>query len=254
MKDFNLNNYLEGFSEDELFDGVLIIPYKENEFKNWLIDNRQITGESATRYLNHYMSAYERLFEVVGLDLYDLLLEFIEVIPAKTGNTLTREGAVTLVESYVEAIQEELDRDAESYSKEELRAVLAYRDFIAFITGDDSMTMYKAINLPFEEEFVDWLCDDLGMTYENAKKEASAAKTAGSLLNNLVDPDGNLIEFASTLKNKDNIDEILATLINAKGLFNGEDKVKGEDKATKTLRNGISSLKKYFLFLKDKNK
>lgn len=245
---FNLKDYLESFSEDELFEEVLIIPYKEDEFKAWLIENRQITEDSAERYINHYMSAYERLFEVVGLDLYDLLREFIEVIPSKTGNNLTKESAVDLVECYAEAIQEELDCDAESYTKEELRAVIAYRGFIAFITGDDSMMMHKTINLPFENEFIDWLCKDLGMTHENAKKEASAAKTAGSLLNNLVDPDANLIEFASSLRNKDNRDEILATLIDARGLFSGE------DKSVKTLRNGISSLKKYFLFLGDKNK
>ncbi|MCH5218390.1 MAG: hypothetical protein J1F07_07575 [Muribaculaceae bacterium] len=247
-EEFNVNDYLESFSEDELFDGVLIIPYMEDEFKRWLIENRQITEESASRYINHYMSAYERLFEVVGLDLYDLLRKFIEEIPAKTGNTLTKEGAVDLAICYVEAIQEELDRDNDSYTKEELRAILAYRDFIAFIAGEDSMTEYKTINLPFGDEFIDWLCDELGMDYENAKKEASAARTVGSLLNHLVDRDGNLIEFASTLKNKDNREEILANLIDARGLHNGE------DKATKTLQNGISSLKKYFLFLNDKNK
>lgn len=243
-----MKNFLKNFQDDELLEEILIVPYKEDEFKAWLIENRQITDESAGRYVNHYMSAYERLFEVVGLDLYDLLREFVEAIPAKTGSAFTRGCADILVESYVEAIQEELDRDAESYSKEEMRAILAYRDFIAAITGEDNVSRRRANNLPFEDEFVDWLCKDLGMAYDNAKKEASAAKTAGSLLNNLVDPDGNLIEFASTSRDKDNRDEILATLIDAKGLHNGE------DKATKTLQNGISSLKKYFLFLNDKNK
>lgn len=244
----NLNDYLKNFSENDLSDVLLIIPYKEEEFKRWLIENRQITDESAGRYINQYISAYERLFEVVGLDLYDLLREFIEVIPAKTGSSFSKECADILVESYYEAIQEELDRDPESYSKEEMRAIVAYRDFIASITGNDNVKSGKAKNLPFEDEFVNWLCDDLRMGYENAKKEVSAAKTAGAILNKLVDPEGTLIELASTSEDKDTREEILARLIDARGLYHGG------DKATKTLQNGISSLKKYFLFLNDKNK
>ena len=227
---------------------VLIIPYKEDEFKRWLIENRKITNESAGRYVNHYMSAYERLFNIVELDLYDLLSKFIDEIPSNTGNSLTKECAVNLTECYVEAIQEELDRDAGSFSKYELRAILAYHDFIAAITGDNSLTMPKSKNLPFEDKFVDWLCVDLGMNYENAKKEASAAKTTGLLLNNLVDDKSDLLELASTTQDKDSREEILATLIDARGLF------ADEKKSPKTLQNGISALKKYFLFLNDRNK
>lgn len=248
MTDFNLYDDLENFSEDGFSDVVLIIPYKGDEFKRWLIDNRKITNESAGRYVNHYMSAYERLFEIVELDLYDLLSEFIDKIPGNTGSSLTKECAVGLTECYVEAIQEELDRDAGSFSKDELRAILAYHDFIAAITGDSSLTMPKSKNLPFEDKFVDWLCDDLGMNYENAKKDASAAKIIGLLLNNLVDDESDLLESASTIQDKDSREEILATLINARGLF------ADEKKSPKTLQNGISALKKYFLFLNDRNK
>lgn len=242
-----INDYFDLLSEDELFDEILIIPYKEREFKEWLIEHRKISTEYANRYVNYFESAYERLFEIVGLDLYDLLRKFIDEMPKNTGNSLTKGFAVDLTERYVEAIQEELDKDPDSYTKEELRAFLAYRDFIASISGDETENNPKPTGLPFKDEFIDWLCKDLGMDYENAKKEASAAKNSGFVLNKLADTENNLIELASTITNNDHRDEILATLLGKKGLLE-------ENKSMKTIQNGCGALNKYFLFLKDKNK
>ncbi|MDE5723240.1 MAG: hypothetical protein K2H99_03545, partial [Paramuribaculum sp.] len=101
--------------EDEEPEIVMTVPYMMKEFRQWLIENRSISEKSADDYIRAYESAYESLYELTGLNLYDLLRSFITEIPGRTKCDLTRKSAPELVKAYVDTIMEEREKDKDSY-------------------------------------------------------------------------------------------------------------------------------------------
>lgn len=239
------------FNGDEESNVALVVPYLQDEFKKWLMETRDIKEKSAEDYIRAYESAYESLYEELEVDLYALLRSFMNDIPQKTGSDLTKEFAPELVNIYLETMQEMLDEDEDSFTKADLRAMMAYHDFIADITdsSETKICMEKSTPLPDEEKFIAWLEKEYKMDYENAKRIISSVKRMDLIFPSLVTNPMSFLDVLRAIPEKGKRENYLAMVSKRKGQIYS--KSRG---SYKTILNGLANIKYYLNFLNDNNK
>lgn len=243
MEDFmNMN-------EDVESDVALVVPYLQDEFKDWLVARRGITHKAAEAHLRAYESGYESLYEQVDIDLYGLLRSFIKEIPSETGSNFTKSVAVDLVNVYLETMQEMLDEDEDAFTKAELRAMMAYHDFIVEITESTEAKVCdeKSTPLPDEEEFFDWLETEYKMDYENAKRIISSIRRMDLILPSLVSDPMSFIDVLRAIPDKSKRENYVAMASGRKEQIYAKSNCK-----YKTIQNGLSNIKYYLNFLNSK--
>ena len=235
--------------EDEDDEIVFVVPYLDDEFKKWLMYKRDISAKSADDYLRAYESAYESLYDIVGLDLYHLLHSFLIEIPEKTKCDLTKEEAPGLVEIYVETMLEELYANEDAYTKAELRALITYHAFIVDVAGSSDKTLdkKKSSSLPDEEAFLSWLETECRVDYENAKKIVSSVKRMDLILPSLVSEPMTFLDVLRALpagNKRKNYIKMVRTGI--------KKIVHNSGCSYKTVLNGFANIKCYMLYLNSK--
>lgn len=241
-----VDDRIANFNEDEECKVVLVVPYLREEFKNWLIETRDIKEKSAEDYLRAYESAYESLYEELEIDLYGLLRSFINDIPQETGSDITKEIAPELVNIYLETMQEMLDEDEDAFTKADLRAIMAYHDFIVDITDshDIKVCMEQAAPLPREEEFLAWLEKEYKMDYENAKRIVSSVKRMDLVVPSLVSAPMSFLDVLRAIPDNTKRNKYLDMVSKKKGEIYS--KSRG---SYKTILNGLANIKYYANFL-----
>ena len=251
METESLYDRIANFNEDEECDVALVVPYLQEEFKKWLMETRDIKEKSAEDYLRAYESAYESLYAELEIDLYGLLRSFIKEIPHKTGCDLTKEFAPELVNIYLETMQEMLDEDEDIFTKANLRAMMAYHDFIADITNssETKVCMEKSTPLPDEEEFLAWLEKEYKMDYENAKRIISSVKRMDLILPSLVTDPMSFLDVLRAIPDNNKRKKYLDMVSKNKGEIYS--KSRG---SYKTILNGLANIKYYINFLNGNNK
>lgn len=245
----SLYDRIANFNEDEECDVAFVVPYLQEEFKKWLIETRNIKEKSAEDYLRAYESAYESLYAELEIDLYGLLRSFIKEIPHKTGCDLTKEFAPELVNIYLETMQEKLDENEDSFTKADLRAMMAYHDFIADITGstESKVCMEKSTPLPDEEEFIAWLEKEYKMGYENATRIISSVKRMDLILPSLVTDPMSFLDVLRAIPDNTKRKKYLDMVSEKKG------EVYSKSRGSyKTILNGLANVKYYANFLNSK--
>lgn len=250
MKHESLYNRIVNFNEDDDSEVILVIPYLQEEFKRWLMETRDIKEKSAEDYLRAYESAYEPLYEQLELDLYGLLRSFMKEIPEKTGSDVTRSFAPDLVKVYLETMQEMLDEDEDAFTKADLRAMMAYHDFIVDTTesSETKVCMAKSTPLPDEEEFLAWLEKEYKMDYENAKRIVSSVKRMDMILPSLVTDPMSFLDVLRAIPDNNKRKKHLDMVNEKKGEIYS--KSRG---SYKTILNGLANVKYYANFLNSKN-
>lgn len=236
--------------EDEDVEIAYVLPYLENEFKVWLMNKRDISEKSVGDYLCAYESGYDSLYEKVGIDLYHLLESIFEGTSDEAESYLTKEDAPGLVEIYVEAMLEELDKNEDAYTKAELRALSTYYAFIVDMAGASNKTFIKekSCSLLDENEFLSWLETECRVDYENAKKIVSSVKRMDLMLPSLASEPMTFLDVLRALpaggKRKSYIN-----LIRTKK----KEIYRNAECSYKTILNGFANINYYLNFLNNKN-
>lgn len=246
MKNESLNDIIVNFNEDEDSEVILVIPYLQEEFKRWLMETRDIKEKSAEDYLRAYKAAYELLYEQLELDLYGMLRSFMKEIPEKTGCDITKSFAPDLVNAYLETMQEMLDEDEDAFTKADLRAMMAYHDFIVDITGsaEAKVCIEKLTPLPDEKKFLTWLETEYKMNYENAKRIVSSVKRMDMILPSLVTDPMSFLDVLRAIPDNNKRKMYLDMVSEKKGEI--YTKSRG---SYKTILNGLANMKYYINFL-----
>ena len=246
MAQASLYDRIDNFNEDEESEVILVVPYLQEEFRRWLMETRDIKEKSADDYLRAYESAYESLYEQLGLDLYSLLRSFLKDIPEKTGCDITKTYAPDLVKDYLETMQEMLDEDEDAFTKADLRAMMAYHDFIVDIAGstEAKICKKKSVPLPDEEEFLAWLETEYKMDYEKAKRIVSSVRRMDLILPSLVTDPMSFLDVLRTIPDNSKRKKYLDMVSEKKGEIYS--KSRG---SYKTILNGLSNMNYYMKFL-----
>ena len=237
--------------EDEDVDIAYVLPYLQDEFKEWLMDKRGISSKSADDYLRAYESVYDSLYEEVGIDLYSMLESIFEGTSDETKFDLTKEDAPGLIEIYVETMLEKLDENEDAYTKAELRALTTYHAFIVDVAGasDKTLVKEKSCSLPDEEEFLSWLETECRVDYENAKKIVSSVKRMDLILPSLVHEPMTFLDVLRALpagSKRKNYVKLVQT--KKKEIY------RNADCSYKTILNGFANITYYINFLNSNNK
>ncbi|MDE6100821.1 MAG: hypothetical protein K2G01_07220 [Paramuribaculum sp.] len=237
-------------NEDQESEVILVTPYLQEEFKHWLMETRGIKEKSADDYLRAYESAYESLYEELEVDLYCLLRSFIKEIPQKTGSDLTKEYAPELVNIYLETIQEKLNENEDAFTKANLRALMAYHDFIADITdsSETKVCTEKSTPFPDEEEFLAWLEKEYKMDYDKAKRIISSIRRMDMILPSLDTDPMSFLDVLRAIPDKNKRNKYLDMVSEKKGEIHS--KSRG---SYKTILNGLANVKYYANFLNRKS-
>ena len=235
--------------EDEDVEIAYVLPYLEDEFKEWLMNKRDISAKSADDYLRAYESGYNSLYEEVGIDLYHLLESIFKGTSDETKSYLTKEDAPGLVEIYVETMLEELDENEDAYTKAELRALTTYHAFIVDVAGasDKTFIKEKSCTLPDELEFLSWLEKECRVDYENAKKIVSSVKRMDLTLPSLVPEPMTFLNVLRALPaggKRKNYIKLVRT--KKKEIY------RNADCSYKTIQNGFANINYYLYFLNNK--
>ncbi|MDE5719844.1 MAG: hypothetical protein K2I34_03615 [Paramuribaculum sp.] len=246
MTNISIYDQVVNFNENEESEVVLTIPYLQEEFRNWLITTRDIKEKSADDYLRAYESAYEPLYDIVGLDLYSLLRSFLKEIPQNTGNDASKEFAPDLVRIYLETLQEELAKNEDTYTQAELRALMKYHDFIVEISGSRADKV-STKPLPDEEEFIAWLEAEYKMDHTNAKRIVSSIKNMDLILPSLVRDPMSFVDVLRAIPDKDKRERYLAIVKQKKSQISAKAAC-----SNKTIQNGMGNIKYYLHFLNSK--
>ena len=242
----------ESLSEEaEDVEIAYVFPYLRGEFKEWLMNKRDISAKSADDYLRAYESGYDSLYEEVGIDLYSMLESIFEGTSDETKFDLTKEDAPGLVEIYVETMLEKLDENEDAYTKAELRALITYHAFIVDVAGasDKTLVKEKSCSLPDEEEFLSWLETECRIDYENAKKIVSSVKRMDLILPSLVHEPMTFLDVLRALpagSKRKNYVKLVQT--KKKEIY------RNADCSYKTILNGFANINYYLNFLNYNNK
>ncbi len=231
--------------EDEDDDIAYVFPYLEKEFHQWLMDVRGISQKSADDYIRHYESAYDHLYEEVGINLYALLQSIFE--GDKYGiSLLTKEDAPDLVKIYLDEILERIDEQEDSYTKAELRAIASYHAFFVDMAGTEEETYVKekSTPLPEEEEFKDWLETEFKMDNEKIGKIVSSIRRMELILPSLVTEPMSFLEVLRALPTKSKRQNYVALVSKQKRHIYRNSKV-----SYSTIQKGLSNIKIYINFL-----
>lgn len=248
MERISLYDRVVNLDENEKCEVVLAIPYLREEFKRWLMETRDIKEKSADDYLRAYESAYESLYEEIGLDLYSLLRSFLTEIPQQTGCDVTKCLASDLVKEHLEIMQEMYFEDENTFTKADIRAMMAYNDFIADITesSEAKVCMEKPAPLPDEEEFLSWLETEYKMDYENAKRIVSSVKRMDLILPSLVTEPMSFLDVLRAIPDKSKRENYMAMVSEKKGEIYSR-----SHGSYKTILNGLTNIRYYIKFLND---
>lgn len=236
----------EDEDEDEEMGVALVIPYKEDDFKKWLIDHQKISAKSADSYIRDYISAYEPLNEIVDIDLFDLLLFYIEDYLEERSSDVEKDMILDAVKIYIQAIQEELENDNELYTKAQYRAFIAYHDFIADLIGSRAprLLKQKAAPLPDEAEFEKWLEADYHMNYANIKKIVSSVARMDLVLPSIVTDPMSFLDVLRALPTKEKREKYIALVRKYKSQILAK-----SGYAESTIMNGFANVSLYAQFL-----
>lgn len=246
------NSFDEGISEeDEEVEIAFVVPYLEDEFKQWLMDKRGITAKSANEYIRAYESAYESLYDIVELDLYDSLHMLLEEIPELMNSDKSKAMAPGLVEVYVETMLEELDADEDAYTKAELRAMTTYHAFIVELSGssDKKFIKEKTTSLPDENDFLSWLEKEYKMNYDEAGKIVSSVKNMDLILPSLVSDPMTFLDVLRALPAGSKRKNYIKMVRTKKKAI-----TRNAHCSYKTIQNGFANIIYYLNFLNEKNK
>lgn len=236
--------------EDEDDTGVAcVLPYLQDKFHQWLMDVRGINAKSADDYIRQYESAYDHLYEEVGIDLYDLLQTIFEENGDETGYALTEEDAPDFVKIYLDKMLEKMDEQEDSFTKAELRALASYHAFIVDLAGteDETFIKEKSTPLPDEREFTDWLEAEYKMDYENARKIASSIKRMDLILPSLVTEPMTFLEVLRAIPINSKRTHYVERVANQKQRIYKNAKV-----SYKTVQTGLANIIFYLNFLNNK--
>ena len=240
----------ESLSEEaEDVEIAYVFPYREGEFKEWLMNKRDISAKSADDYLRAYESGYDSLYEEVGLDLYHILQSIFEGTSDETKFDLTKEDAPGLVEIYVETMLEMLDENEDAYTKAELRALTTYHAFIVDVAGasDKTLVKEKSCSLPDEEEFLSWLETECRVDYENAKKIVSSVNRMDLILPSLVHEPMTFLDVLRALPAGSKRKNYIKMVRTKKKAI-----TRNAHCSYKTIQNGLANIQYYINFLNNK--
>lgn len=237
--------------EAEDVEIAYVFPYRQGEFKEWLMNKRDISEKSADDYLRAYESGYDSLYEEVGLDLYHILQSIFEGTSDETKFDLTKEDAPGLVEIYIDTMLEKLDENEDAYTKAELRALTTYHAFIVDVAGasDKTLVKEKSCLLHDEDEFLSWLETECRVDYENAKKIVSSVKRMDLILPSLVSEPMTFLDVLRALPAGSKRKNYIKLVRTKKREIN-----RNADCSYKTIQNGFANINYYLNFLNDNNK
>lgn len=239
----NLNNM------DEEVGFAPVYPYMESAFRDWLKNSRKISNETyIDSYIESYMSAYERLYDEMEVDAYDAFDHSLN--PARQP-FMRGYGLAVFEIYYMETMQEMLDDDENVFSKMEIRAFMAYRDFMAEVTGEEAggkAPETQNLEVPYIDEFIAYL-RSVGYKGRDPQKMASRLKLTSRWFSPAIREGYNLFQEAASLKTEESIDKLMAIV---------EDEAKTPDEKCvwkqKSISNATTIIRRYFDFLKWRNK
>lgn len=233
--------------EDEECD---FFPFLGDEFKTWLANERKLSEKYVAECIRNCENAYYSLYEIVEIDLVRTLRSWIVDIPTRTGESFSKIAAVELINIYLETMQEELDRNEDAYTKAEIRAMMAYHDFISFYTGgsDSNLLKVKTPPLPDEDEFVLWIEQEYKKGPIEVGKIVSSVARMGVILPSLVTEPMSFIDVLRALPTKSKRENYLAMVIRKRDKKDND--IAGCSQ--KTVQNGISNMRYYINFLNQK--
>lgn len=236
--------------DDEEMEVVLVRPFKEDEFKKWLMDKRGISPKSADVYLRAYESAYESLYEKVDIDLYDALQEMLEEIPKLIESDQSKAIAPNFVKIYVETMLEELAENEDAYTAAEKRALTAYHAFIIDMAGTDDKKYIKekTLPLPDEDEFRSWLETEYKMDSGKIGKIVSSVKRMDIILPSMVSDPMTFLDVLRAIPQRSKQEKYIKLVNRRKRRI-----LKNAGCSKKTIGNGFSNLNFYLNFLNRKN-
>lgn len=228
-------------SDDQEMDfAIIVAPYMETRFCNWLQASHGITDK---RYLqqivNSYMSAYERIYNETYVDVYSAFHHLF-----KHGDSLADFALDMFNIAYVTPMQEMLESDKKAFTKQEINAINYYMEFLASMT--EYAAVYTTVNLkiPHEEEFKGWL-ESINMQYDNIPKVISSLQRVivwykyTSIYGKYPNP----YLAAATLKTNQQREDFLKLI---------DSESKNNIKVTsikKTIQTSMSNIRHYFNFL-----
>lgn len=139
-------------SDDTELDLTIIAPYMQKEFCDWLKRVRKITDpDYIQKYVNAYMSAYERLNDIVHVDVYAAF-----IVLFKNGKEQADFALDIFETAYIQSMEEMLQEDPHAFTQNEKRAMYAYRDFLDGMIEGHSYSNIQRMDIPYLEEFKSW--------------------------------------------------------------------------------------------------
>lgn len=235
--------------EDEDEEMGFVFPYLQAEFKQWLMDERDLSEKYAETYLRDYESGYDKLHEEYGFDLYDTLEYCFTEAPETSDTEISKQDAPEYVQIYVDLMLEELDANEDAYTKAEVRALSTYHAFIVDISGshDKKLIKEKSLQLPDEEEFIKWLETEYKIHYENARKIVSSIKRMDLILPSIVIEPMTFLDVLRALPAGSKRKNYIKLIEGYKKGIARKTKI-----SEKTIINGLTNIRFYKLFLDSK--
>lgn len=236
--------------EEDDMEVAFVFPYRQEEFRQWLMTTRNINEKSADDYLRAYESGYESLYEEVGIDLYHMLESIFEGAAKNQNSDLTKEDAAGLVKIYLDEMLEMMDRAEDSYTKAEFRALASYHAFIIDMaaSNDRKYIKEKTLPLPDEDEFRSWLETEYKMDYDNIGKIVSSVKRMDLILPSMVTNPMTFLDVLRALPQKSMRENYLKLVSRQRQSI-----YKTAVCSCKTIRNGWANVKYYLYFLNRNN-
>lgn len=239
--------------EDDNGEILVVYPFGQQKFEQWMRQAEGLTEETIDKQVKYFMDGCEAVDDELVMNLHELLESYIRVIPETTGSNLTKEFAVDLIEMYHDFIEELVANGREDLRKAP-RAFNYYKKFLMDYVDHPDKCVIKKLEVPYKDEFINWLETDLHKSYLNAKKDVYALQSAEvwvSVLFNFEDYD--LFNRLAKMNNKADRQRVLDLLREYKNEAPPE-AFKKVNINKKTVSNGLSCLKTYINFLNQKEK
>lgn len=227
-------------SDDQEMDFAIVAPYMETEFCNWLKEAHNITDKRYLQeFIDSYMSAYERIYNEVNVDVYSALGKLF-----KHGKSVADFALDYFNIVCVATMDEMLESDKNAFTKMEIRSINYYMEFLASMT--EYASDYTTVNLeiPYVEEFKVWL-ESIKMQYDNIVKVISSMQCIlswykyTSLYSKYNNPYFTAIALETNKQREDFLE-----------LIDSESKqIIQQIHTKKTIQNSMSNIRQYFNFL-----
>lgn len=244
MEHYNIWELLQQ-NDDQEIDFVIVAPYMETKFYNWLKDSYGIKSKNYQQeYINNYMSAYERIYNEIHVNAYKAFMVLF-----KHGNDLADFALDIFQIAYVDTMEEMIQEDQHAFTPMEYRSITAYRDFLMCLAGQTPDSICN-MNIPHEEEFKTWL-ESINMGLENITKVVSSIHRSISWYKHtpLYKQYNNPFLTASTLKLQEEREKLFNSLKSQSQNITHNITLK-----PKTIQNNISNLRLFFNFLNNQLK